>query len=360
MPYITSDTFKGFLHPDGPAGTSANAFTTFNLNNDNMGIAYTVTMPEAATITRVLLYCTAAAGLTDPATVRLEGIDLTNGQPNNTSLSGAAVNIPNTAGFLEITLTTPYAASAGEDFYIVIRLANQNSGNQIFGLTRRYAIQQATPIVLTRATGAGTFTKNANNGFPQAIVGSATKWYGYGIPLQPHASGAVQANPVYVGFYFQTPANSPEFLLKSVYCGVQMTANELTDFVIFNSAGTTLYSSVYDNDQFVDSSSGLLNEFIVANGLWIQPNTRYYVMFRSTTASANKNIFRLLIPSATMLADFTGGVQWGVSRYASGTFIDDDTAIPSAALELCGMRYFQTPGGATTYSLPAGFNSFSG
>ncbi len=132
-----------------------------------------------------------------------------------------------------------------------------------------------------------------------------------------------------------------------------------TDFVIFNSAGTTLYSSVYDNDQFVDSSSGLMNEFIVANGLWIQPNTRYYVMFRSTTASANKNIFRLIIPSATMLADFTGGIQWGVSRYASGTFIDDATAIPSAALEICGIRYFQTPGGTTTYSLPAGFNQLS-
>lgn len=360
MPYVTSDTFKGYLHPDGPIGTSINIFSTFTLNNDDMGIAYTVTMPEAATITRVMLYCTAASALTDPATVRLEGINLADGQPDNVSKSGAAVNIPNTAGFLEITLTTPYAASAGEDFYIVIRLANQNSGSQIFGLGRRHSNVSVSPIVLTRATGAANFIKVATGQIPQAIVGSATKWYGYGLPVQPHASGAVQANPTYVGFYFQTPASYPELLLKSVFCGVQMTANELTDFVIFNAAGTTLYSSVYDNDQFATSATGVMNEFIVANGIWIQPNTRYYVMFRSTTAAANKNIFRLLIPSATVLSDFTNGVQWGVSRYASGTFIDDDTAIPSAALELCGMRYFQTPGGATTYSLPAGFNSFSG
>jgi len=357
MPYVTSDSFKGYLHPDGPIGTSCNVFTTFTLNNDNMGIAYTVTMPEAATITRVLLYCTAASGLSDPATVRLEGIDLADGQPDNVSKSGAAVNIPNTAGFLEIPLTTPYSAAAGEDFYIVIRLANQNSGSQIFGLGRRFSNVSVTPIVLTRATGAANFIKVTTGQIPQAIVGSATKWYGYDIPVQPHASGAVQANPTYVGFYFQTPANSPEFLLKSVFCGVQMTANELTDFVIFNAAGTTLYSSVYDNDQFATSATGVMNEFIVANGIWIAPNTRYYVMFRSTTAAANKNIFRLLIPSAAMLADFTGGIQWGVSIYDSGTFIDDDTAIPSASLELCGIRYFQTP---TTYSLPAGFNQISG
>ena len=356
MPYITSDNFKGYLHPDGAIGTSANVFATFTLNNDDMGIAYTVTMPEAATITRVMLYCTAASALTDPATVRLEGIDLTTGQPTNTSLSGTAVNIPNSTGFLTINLTTPYAAAAGEDFYIVIRLANQASGSQIFGLGRRFSNVSVTPMVLTRASGAGTFTKVAQGQIPQAIVGSATKWYGYGLPVQPHASGAVQANPTYVGFYFQTPASSPEFLLKSVFCGVQMTANELTDFVIFNAAGTTLYSSVYDNDQFASSATGVMNEFIVANGIWIAPNTRYYVMFRSTTAAANKNIFRLLVDGPAVVSDFTGGVQWGVSRYASGTFIDDNTAIPSAALELCGMRYFQTPAGTSTYSLPAGFN----
>ena len=360
MPYITSDTFKGYLNPDGTQGTSALLYNTFSLNNDDMGIAYTVTMPEAATITRVMLYCSAANGLADPATVRLEGINLADGQPDNVSKSGAAVIIPNTAGFLTITLTTPYVAAAGEDFYIVIRLGNQTGGSQLFGLGKRYVIVTGAPIVLTRATGAANFTKSISGGPPQAIVGSATKWYGYSIPTIPHASGAVQANPTYVGFYFQTPATSPESLLKSVFCGVNMIANESTDFVIFNAAGTTLYSSVYDNDQFSSTGTNIMTEFIVANGLWIQPNTRYYVMFRSTTAAANKNIFRLLIPSAAVLADFTGGVQWGVSRYAAGTFIDDDTAIPSASLELCGIRYFQTPGGATTYSLPASFNSFSG
>ena len=359
MPYVTSDTYKGYLHPDGPIGTFYNSFATFTLNNDDMGIAYLVTMPEAATITRVLLYCTAASALTDPATVRLESINLTTGQPTNTSLSGAAVNIPNTVGFLTITLTTPYSASAGEEFYIVIRLANQASGSQIFSLTRRHSNVVSTPTVLTRASGAGNFTKVIQGGIMQAIVGSGTKWYGYSCILQPHASGAVQANPTYVGFYFQTPADFPELLLKSVYCGVAMAANELTDFVIFNSAGTSLYSSVYDNDQFNSSATAVMNEFIVANGIWIQPNTRYYVMFRSTTAAANKNIFRCIIPSAAVLQDFTDGVQWGVSRYASGTFIDDSAAIPSAALELCGMRYFQT-GGTPVYSLPASFNQISG
>jgi hypothetical protein len=360
MPYVTSGRFKGFLNPDGIASSSTPTFTTFNLNNDDMGIAYQITMPEAATITRVMLYCTAASALTDPATVRLEGINLTNGQPDNTSLSGAAVNIPNTAGFLTITLTTPYSASAGSTFYIVIRLANQNSGSQTFSITRRYTTSTYSPLVLTRASGAGTFTKlTTTNGFPQAIVGSSTKWYGWSCPVAAHASGAVQANPIYVGFYFQTPASFPELLLKSVYCGVQMTANELTDFVIFNSAGTTLYSSVYDNDQFASSTSTRMNEFIVANGIWITPSTKYYVMFRSTTAAANKNIFRHLVDGPAVVSDFTNGMQWGVSRYTSGTFVDDGTAIPAAALEICQMRYFQT-GGTPIYSIPSSFNQLSG
>jgi hypothetical protein len=100
-------------------------------------------------------------------------------------------------------------------------------------------------------------------------------------------------------------------------------------------------------------------EFIVANGIWIAPSTKYYVMFRSTTAAANKNILRHLVDGPAVVSDLTNGMQWGVARYASGTFIDDNTAVPQAVLEICQMRYDQT-GGTPVSSLPASFNQFSG
>jgi hypothetical protein len=355
MAYVTSNRFKGFISPDGIASVTS-TFTTFSLNAPNMGIAYQIIMPEAATITRVMLYCTAVAASTSSPTVCLEGIDLANGQPDNISLSGASVNIPNSSGFLTITLTTPYTASVGSTFYIVIRWANPTSEVQIFGAARRLTAS-GSPLVLTRASNASTFTKfTTTNGFPQAIVGSSTKWYGWSCLIAARASGAVQANPVYVGFYFQTPALFPEVLLKSVHSVTAMPTNELTDFVIFNSAGTTLYSSVYDNDTV---GTGVMTEFIVANGIWLTPSTKYYVMFRSTTPAATKYIFRNLVNGPAVVSDFTNGMQWGVSRYSGGTFIDDDTAIPAAVLEICQMRYDQT-GGTPVYSLPASFNQFSG
>lgn len=358
MPYITSNTFKGYLHPDGLIGTSTTTFATFNFNNDDMGVAFPVTMPEAATITRVLLYCTVASALTDPATVRLEGI-AADGQPNNTSLSGAAVNIPDATGFLEITLGTPYAAAAGEEFHIVIRLANQTSGSQTFSTVRRFGAPMY-PAVWTRATGAANFTKlTTNNGLPQAIVGSATKWYGVALPLQAHASAGNFGYPQYVGFYFKTPANYPELFLTSVWAGCSLTAGEQTTFEIYNTAGTVLYTSTVDNNMYLGAAATRMSEFLVTNGLWIQPNTKYYVMFRSTNVASFKETYRCIAPSAAAMLDFNNGVEWGIARYASGTFLDTPGQVPSAALELSGMRYFQTSG-TTTYSLPAGFNNYSG
>jgi hypothetical protein len=359
MPYVTSDKFKGYLYPDGFIGTSTTTFATFNFNNDNMGVAFPVTMPEAATITRVLLYCTAASALTDPATVRLEGI-AADGQPNNTSLSGAAVNVPNATGFLEVTLGTPYAAAAGEEFHIVIRLANQSSGSQTFSTVRRFGAPMY-PIVWTRATGSGTFNKlTSNNGLPQAIVGSATKWYGVALPLQAHASAGNFAYPQYVGFYFKTPANYPELHLKSVWAGCSLTAGELTTFDIYNTAGTVLYTSTVDNSMYLSAAATRMTEFLVTNGFWIQPNTKYYVMFRSTNATAFKETYRCIAPSNAAILDFTNGIEWGIARYATGTFIDTPGQVPSAALEIFGSRYFQTAAGATIASLPAGFNQIEG
>jgi len=358
MPYITSNTFKGYLHPDGLIGTSTVTFATFNFNNVNMGVAFPVTMPEAATITRVLLYCTVASALTDPATVRLEGI-AADGQPDNVSKSGAAVNIPDATGFLEITLGTPYAAAAGEELHIVIRNTTRTSGSQTFSTVRRFGAPMY-PAVWTRATGSSTFNKlTTNNGLPQAIVGSATKWYGVALPLQPHGSAGNFGYPTYVGFYFKTPANYPELFLTSVWTGCSLTAGEQTTFEIYNTAGTVLYTSTVDNNMYLGAAATRMSEFLVTNGLWIQPNTKYYVMWRSTNVAAFKEIYRCIAPSNAAILDFTNGVEWGVARYASGTFLDTADQVPSAALELSGMRYFQTSG-TTTYSLPASFNQISG
>jgi hypothetical protein len=355
MPYITSDSFKGFLYPDGPIGTSTTTFATFNINNDDMGIAFPVSMPEAATITRVMLYCTVANTLIDPPSVRLEGI-AADGQPNNISLSGASVVIPNTAGFLEITLTTPYAAAAGEELHIVIRQGNQSTGNQTFSTVRRSG-NPMYPAVWSRATGAANFTKiTGNNGLPQAIVGSTTKWYGIALPLQAHASAGNFGYPQYVGFYFKTPANYPELFLTSVWAGCSLTAGEQTTFEIYNTAGTVLYTSTVSNNMYLSAAATRMTEFLVVNGLYIQPNTKYYVMFRSTNVASFKETYRCIAPSAAAMLDFSNGIEWGIARYSSGTFIDTLGQVPSAALQISGSRYFQTSGGATVASLPAGFN----
>lgn len=354
MALIQVPTNKLILALDG--------FATFNfgaasgsITGSNGGVAWYYVPPETFTLTQIIIqYTINTTPSPNTFDVGIQGLNATTGMPDGTFVSSGTWTAPASGnGFATITVSS-FSMVKGTQYYVVIRNATAGftgsvsiAGNcsnktqdKLIGLNQR-----------TSGVWSGASTRPGGNFW----LYDGTKYYGRSIyTLSGSETARTGLNEI--GTTIQFPANGPDLVLKRVHLNV-VTVNIGTVFAINvrNAAGTLLGQATLDGD-FVTTGSAPI--FTFPSPITFTAGTKYYVMLAAITGTPP--LLRTCVqPNAQIPTDIRNGVIANKVEYNGTTYTETNTSCCQGFLEFEEIQYNQT-GGSTVYSLPAGFNNFSG
>lgn len=356
MAVLTTDTILYFpmLQFEGAISVG-----TGSISANNGGICWVFDAEETATITRISLRVS-AIGTTPSSSLSVGLQSLTSGAPSGNWLDGSGTSSTNFAseaggstGVKTYTLPNSVNITAGQSFAVVVRNPTAGwTGNISFNLSHMASGTASNPYTITRSSGVWSTTRGFN--FPSHVFyGSATKWYGLCGLSTAESSGTIPTGTNETGCYITIPAGHPDVRLHAFYPKlVSFTAGATFDVNVRDSAGTLLNSTLYDQD--FTSPSGYY-PCILSSDVWLTAGNKYYIMIGVDSGTCPTPRVMSGFASAALLADVSGGVVCGYATYNGTTFTDTATTRFCGSLIFNGIRYTQS-GGATTYSIPAGFN----
>ena len=324
-----------------PIGAQAQAttYTTFNLDNQNDGVAMGVHCPDAATITHVG-YRQGTSGGTGAAanswTVGLQSLGTT-GLPSGTWLSTTdTAYSPNTADdgkWVWVALDTSYAAARDEEFAIVIQ-RNTSIGDdttnfgQVAYAATWVAARAGNPYVLSKAA-AAAWSKSATLG-PMLGYKSASKAYGYpatAIFLAESAGATTEK-----GVYFTIPSDWwSTYKVKGVraYMAGPVTtgANTGTCNLYGDLTGTnpTILASgnASDQDNVAGTGQRVREWYFTGTAPTLNTGTEYGIGFSCGTAS-DISLAVLQVETNTDRTAYAMGEQMGmISRTLASAYPPD-------------------------------------
>ena len=352
MATITVPTQKLLIPFDGFSfhtfGSASNSIT-----GSNGGVAWLYTPQENHNITQIIFqYTINTTPSPNTFDVGIQGINATTGKPDGTFVSSGTWTAPSSGnGFATVNITS-YAVTKGTDYYIVIRNATSGySGSVSIAAT-------ANNVTLNRGNGAyqrtsGVWSAPTTRPGGNYWLYSGTKYYGNNC-YSLSGSEATVTGSNEIGTTFILPANMPTLKLSAVLLyTVTINAGSLYDIILKDSSGTTLSTVTLDGDQ--------VNTYTYAmfpTSISITPGSKYYVMMKQNTGTTPR-LRTCVNPSAQIMTDIRNGIVANKVTFNGTTYTETTTVTCQGFLLFDEISYDQT-GGSTIYSLPAGFNSFSG
>ena len=355
MATITVPTDKLVIALDGFSTNNYGA-ASGNLNGSNAGVAMIFVPYENFTLTQIVFFYTVTTG-PSPNTfdVGIQGLNATTGMPDGTFVTSGTWTCPASgSGFATVSVTS-FSMVKGTQYFIVIR-------NATTGYTGAVAITaNASNNTFQRVAGAyqrtsGVWAQPSTRPAGNIWLYSGTKYYG-NCAYTLNASETARSSPNEIGTTFQLPANHPTLTLRSCVLNIAGTIAAGTAFEVRvrNAAGTLLATATVDGD-FNTTSTLPYYEF--NNTVDFVAGTKYYIMLTGTTGTPP--LLRTATqPNAQIPTDIRNGIIANMVEYNGSVFTETTTKICQGYLLFDTIKYDQT-GGSTVYSLPAGFNSFSG
>ena len=290
----------GLPLPIGAHGQTT-TYTTFNLDNQNDGVAMVVHCPDAATITHVGFRQGTSGGTGAAAsswTVSLQSLGTT-GLPSGTPLGSTSTTYSPSTGndglWVWVALSSSYSAARDEEFAIVIQrntsIADDTTNFGQVGYANNWiTVRAGNPYALTKAA-AGAWTKAGTVG-PMLGYKSSSKAYGYpatAIFLAESAGATTEK-----GMYFTVPSNWwSTYKLKGVraYMAGPVTsgANTGTCNLYGDLTGTNptilASSNASDQDNVAGSGQRVREWYFTGTAPTLNAGTEYGIGFSCGTAS---------------------------------------------------------------------------
>lgn len=355
MATITVNTDKVIIPLDGFTAQNTYGSTSFTIGGSNGGIAWYYVPQEAFTLTTIIFFYN--VGTTpSPNTfdVGIQGFNATTGLPDGTFQTSGTWTCPASgSGFASVSVTS-FSMVKGTPYYVVIRNATAGYSGSVT------ITNTANNNTLHRIAGSHTRTSGVWTGASTRPGGnfwlySGTKYYG---PCTYTTTGSetARSSPNEIGTTFQLPANHPTLTLKSAqFFLVSPNTGTLFEVRVRNAAGTLLATATVDGDFNTTAS---LPYFEFDTPVDFVAGTKYYIMLTGTTGTPP------LMRTATnlngnLMTDVRNGILANKVEYNGTTYTETTSSTCQGYLLFDTIKYDQT-GGTTTYSLPAGFNSFSG
>jgi hypothetical protein len=350
MATISVPTNKLVIPLDGFATVNFGSAST-TIGSSNGGCAWYYVPTETFTVTTIIFQYTINT-TPSPATfdVGIQGVDATTGMPNGTfNTSGTWTAPASGSGWATITVTS-LSLTKGTPIYVVIRNATSGYSGSVSiasNCSNKTVDKLIGPNTRTSGVWAGPSTRPGG----QFFLYSGTKYYGRST-YTLSGSEIAMVSPNEVGTTIQFPATGPDLILKRATLNVT-TVNTGTVFAlnVRNSAGTLLGQATLDGD-FV--STGSQPTFLFPSPITLTAGTKYYIMLAQI--SGTTPLLRHCVNyNAQSMTDIRGGVVANKVNYNGTTYTETATNTCQGFLEFDSIQYVQT-GGASVYSLPAGFN----
>lgn len=358
-------------------GYDQRSFTSGNpqtISATTGGLAIPFLAQFSGNITRVVMSATVATNYTN-LNVGIMASNATGDLPSDTYIStpnvqsGSANSTP--TNYI-INLTNSVAVTKGQVYWLVFRPLGTFTGN-LSVYQNHYGIYSYNGQWRASTRSASVWSRSALTG-STVIVGDATRWYSVDIPSVPDSpTTAINAtNNQEYGVAFTLNTNHPAIRVKNISFMNSLdnssgTGNPGMSSVckIYNAAGTLLFTfNTQDSDRFTTTAGSNIGYYWNTSGsdIWLEPNTKYYLMFGYTGTFTNvPQISQYIYDATTQTA---GGAF--VSNYAnrsSGGVITETTTLTMAfAIEINGIRFDDAGGGAGGYvnASPMFSGGFSG
>lgn len=354
MATITIPTDKLVIPLDGFATFSFGSAGQ-NITSSNGGAAGYYVPPENFTLTQIVFHYTVTTG-PSPNTfdVGIQGFNATTGLPDGTFQTSGTWTCPASgSGFATVNVTS-FSMVKGTPYYFVVRNATSGYSGSI-QITCMCSNKTTDRLIGTHGRTSGVWNNASTRPSGNFWFYSGTKYYGNSC-FTLSASETARSSPNEIGTTFQLPANHPTLTLRSCQFNLA-TVNTGTVFEVRvrNTAGTLLATAQVDGDF---NTTATLSYFEFDTPVDFVAGTKYYIMLTGITGTSP--LMRTCTqPNAQIPTDIRNGIIANMVEYNGTTFTETTTKICQGYLLFDTIKYDQT-GGSTVYSLPAGFNSFSG
>lgn len=326
-----------------------------NIGGSNGGIAWYYVPPETFTITQIIFqYTINTAPSPNTFDVGIQGENATTGMPDGTFVSSGTWTAPSSGnGFATVNVSS-FSMVKGTQYFVVIRNATAGYSGSV-SIASNCSNKTQDKLIGTQSRTSGVWSGASTRPGGNFWLYDGTKYYGRSTyTLSGSETARTGSNEI--GTTIQFPVNGPDLLLKRAHLNV-VTVNTGTIFAlnVRNAAGTLLGQATLDGD-FVSTSSA--PTFTFPSPITITAGTKYYIMLAQV--SGTPPLLRTCVnPSAQIMTDVRNGVIANKVEYNGTTYTETTATTCQGFFEFEEIQYTQT-GGSTVYSLPAGFNSFSG
>lgn len=211
----------------------------------------------------------------------------------------------------------------------------------------------------TRAT--SVWSRSSITG-SNVIVGSSTRWYSVDIPSVPDGPPTAlnATNNQEYGVAFTLDANHPAVRVKNISFMNSMENSSITGnpgmssvCKIYSAAGTLLLTfNTQDSDRFSTTAGNGIGYYwnATTSDIWLEPNTKYYLMFGYTGTFTNTPQISQY-PYDTTTASAQGAyTAFYANRSSGGVITETNTLTMAFAIECNGIRFDNAGGGAGGYA----------
>jgi hypothetical protein len=346
---------------------------TSTINSTATGVALPFYAQFTGSITRVVLSATVGTAVTN-LDVGLMGSNAAGNLPNNTYISTPntiSLSASTTPTNYVINLTNAISVTKGTVYWLAFR-PNASFTGSVNVYQNHYGIYSYMGQWRSATRIASNWVQGSITG-SNAIYGSSIRWYSLDIPSTPDgpttAINAV-ANQEY-GVSFTLGANHPAVKVKAITfmnslsnASVGGNPGMTTSCKIYNAAGTLLYTfNTQDSDRFSTTAGSNIAYFWNTTGsdIWLEPLTKYYLMYSFTGTFTNTPQVAQFIFDPTTESAAGAVTAYYANRSSGGIIAETNTLTMAFSVEVDGIR-FDNSGGAGGYvnASPMFSGGFSG
>lgn len=359
--------FQSMWNRVGPPSISGTA-TNVNLDasNDGLGAIFEANKPDAITHLGFRAGARTGADASLIYIVGLEDIVATTGLPNAAAsyLGGGS---PASGTFTPpadttwdgkwqwVALTNPFTPTRGQQMAMTIRHSSGTiDGTNFLSFTREWAIlKSANGSPYSSVLTAGTWAKSGTG----LCFGYRTAAGRYGFIAQTMWNTAVATTGRRAAMFFTLPSgHGSTFQVAGIVVQASTPAGGTTFiFGLWNAAGTALQSRTYDSDLVQAAGNAGVHELFFSDATLadLVYGTKYYIGFESVSNSS-VTIRGFQLAEAADRSAFPNGVNRGYSLWDGAAWVDDDTVMPNAELNLADIVE-PASGGPVTGNMRGGY-----